>query len=719
MLALLYHNTREYFLLVDRELKVRMYNRTTWEQVKLHMGFEIARGIPVLQFSEPARHKELLELYEDVLRGEARETYVDVTSQHDGVLHSLHNFFLPARDESGEIVAVMIIAHDISDLKRTERALSRSEEQWRFALEGSNLGLWDRDLSDNKIYFSPSYHRLYGFPEGSLRTDAKELTERIHPADAAIVDAALKRHISGETSMYEATFRIRDAQDQYRWIQARGMIVSRDESGRPLRMIGTHADVTAAIEAEKRLQLSEQKYRLLFDSNPLPCLIVEAGSLEVLRCNAEATRVYSNGGSPIGRSLYELWRGDQSGSELKRRLDLPRSLPQRMTWHYQDDGRHVHIEVYSELIQYDDREARLILVKDITEQIDAEIALHRSHERYVLATRATSDALYDWDLKHNELHWGEGLLTLFGYELDELNIDGWEAAIHPDERRKVTASLDELLQNRERDFWKFEYRFRGKDGRYRNVLDRCYVLRNASGVATRMIGAMQDITEQKEQERALLQSELDRQKQISQATIETQERERSDIGKELHDNVNQLLTTTKLYLDLAMSNTALREELLQKSSKNVITVINEIRQLSRSLMNPSLGDLGLLEAIQDLAESVQLTRRLEVTVEADPAVETLLLETQKLAIFRILQEAINNVLRHAKAAQLRIRLSAENGNVVLRVQDDGIGFEPVQVKKGAGLRNMENRVYLANGTLLVESTPGRGCTLIVQLPMKT
>src|SRR5690606_21033921 len=103
-------------------------------------------------------------------------------------------------------------------------------------------------------------------------------------------------------------------------------------------------------------------------------------------------------------------------------------------------------------------------------------------------------------------------------------------------------------------------------------------------------------TERKRLEQELLQNELEKQKAINQATVDTQEAERSEIGKELHDNVNQVLTTTKLYLDLAMSSPELKDELIIKSNKNIINVINEIRQLSRSLMDPSIGDLGLIDS---------------------------------------------------------------------------------------------------------------------------
>src|SRR5687767_4638208 len=168
----------------------------------------------------------------------------------------------------------------------------------------------------------------------------------------------------------------------------------------------------------------------------------------------------------------------------------------------------------------------------------------------------------------------------------------------------------------------------------------------------------------------MLKRELEKQKLIGQATIDTQEQERSEIGKELHDNVNQVLTTTKLYLDLSISNEELKDELIIKSSKNVIYVINEIRQLSRSLMNPSLGDLGLIESVNELIDNINLTGRLKASLIANPALDNSLKENQKLMIYRIIQEAINNALKHANAQNVIITIKEIRQWVEIIIEDD-------------------------------------------------
>ena len=232
-----------------------------------------------------------------------------------------------------------------------------------------------------------------------------------------------------------------------------------------------------------------------------------------------------------------------------------------------------------------------------------------------------------------------------------------------------------------------------------------------------MIGAAQDVTDRKKLEHELLQKELDRQKSISQATIDTQEEERSQIRKELHDNVNQVLTTTKLYLDLSLSSPELKDELIKKSSKNIIYVINEIRQLSRSLMDPSIGDLGLIDSINDLVDNINITRKLHVSLSANSELEKLLAENQKLTVFRIIQEAMNNTLKYAQATTVNIRIRQVGEEAELQIVDDGKGFNPETVKKGAGLKNIQNRVYLTNGRLTIDSAPGKGCKIVINFPI--
>jgi PAS domain S-box-containing protein len=334
--------------------------------------------------------------------------------------------------------------------------------------------------------------------------------------------------------------------------------------------------------------------------------------------------------------------------------------------------------------------------------------------------KATHDLIWDWDLEKNIIYRDEeGLKTVYGINDNETikTSEEWIKRIHPDDRLRVKKVIEEIISSQHRNTFDVEYRFKKENGTFSSVYDRGMIIRNKDGKSIRMIGAAQDITERKEMEQELLQNELESQKAINQATVDTQEQERSEIGKELHDNVNQVLTTTKLYLDLALSNPELKDELIHKSSKNIIGVINEIRQLSRSLMDPSIGDLGLIDSINDLIESINLTRKLHVSLKVDKEIELILDKNHKLTIFRIIQEALNNAIKHAKATGVAIQLGSAQNSISLIIQDDGIGFDPDNVKKGVGLKNIQNRIYLINGTHSITSAPDKGCIIKIKFPI--
>jgi PAS domain S-box-containing protein len=361
-------------------------------------------------------------------------------------------------------------------------------------------------------------------------------------------------------------------------------------------------------------------------------------------------------------------------------------------------------------------------IQDITDKKLKERQLTESNERFDAVLKATNDLIWDWNIESDNFYRDpDGLRKVYGVanDADIKSIYTWLKRIHPEDGPHVQNIINDILHSTDQDTFEVEYRFKRDDNRYNFVYDRGIIKRNAEGRPIRMIGAAQNITERKRLEMQLLKKELDKQKLISQATIETQEQERSEISKELHDNVNQVLTTTKLYLDLSISNPEMKDELILKSTKNIIYVINEIRQLSRSLMNPSLGDLGLIESINELIENINLTGRLKARLQAAPILDEILSENQKLMVYRIVQEAINNALKHAKAQNVTIKLADNEQWIELFIEDDGIGFNFDTIKKGSGLKHIQNRVYLANGTLNVNSAPGTGCSIMINFPKHT
>jgi len=242
---------------------------------------------------------------------------------------------------------------------------------------------------------------------------------------------------------------------------------------------------------------------------------------------------------------------------------------------------------------------------------------------------------------------------------------------------------------------------------------------NENGEVRYIVSSFINITERKKLEQKLLSEQISHQKQVTQATLDAQEAERREIGKELHDNIGQQLTTIKLFLDMAKSNaTDSGVEMINMALKSVMDVINEIRFMSRSLIPHTLKDLGLVDSIMELTDSFSLAQSLTIHFDCKAFKEDRIPENQKLTLFRIVQEQLNNIVKHAAAKNIHIHLkNAVQNAVVLEINDDGQGFDPQTVQKGLGFTNICNRAELFGGKGEVVSIPGQGCYVKVTMPV--
>jgi signal transduction histidine kinase len=217
-----------------------------------------------------------------------------------------------------------------------------------------------------------------------------------------------------------------------------------------------------------------------------------------------------------------------------------------------------------------------------------------------------------------------------------------------------------------------------------------------------------------EQER--LEQSIQEQKKITRAVITAQERERNSIGRELHDNVNQLLASTRMCLSTAKLTPAGKEEFVDKSIRLVDATIFEIRVLSRKHVTPLKG-FDLKEQIQSLIKIMEEGIGFRISFEYELPEKPELQNDLKLNIYRIIQEKLNNVYKHASASKVQIKIYAEDKQINIRISDNGIGFDLALKKNGVGIVNIINRVESFNGKVNFETRPGVGCTLDIRIPM--
>jgi two-component system, NarL family, sensor histidine kinase UhpB len=227
-----------------------------------------------------------------------------------------------------------------------------------------------------------------------------------------------------------------------------------------------------------------------------------------------------------------------------------------------------------------------------------------------------------------------------------------------------------------------------------------------------------DITEKLRAEAELAQQRTLQQKMNTEIGIKAQEKEREEIGKELHDNICQIMATAKLYLEFAMKKRGFRSEELEKSRENINLTISEIRKLSHTLVAPSLRNFTLIQVIQRLLGDIQATSSLQPELITENYEENAMDHNMKLMFYRIAQEQMNNILKHSKASKAIVKISITDNDICLSIKDDGAGFDTGKISTGIGLRNMTNRVNFYDGTIQIGSSPGKGCILEVTIPVK-
>lgn len=326
-----------------------------------------------------------------------------------------------------------------------------------------------------------------------------------------------------------------------------------------------------------------------------------------------------------------------------------------------------------------------------------------------------SDVVISTDLDYAIKSWNRAAEDLFGYKASEVL----------DRTIREVVDYDFLTDSRE-TAWKELKR----EGKWKGVMmlkrdDRDLFLECSSscikGPDDQLMGYVsiyRDITWQKDLEKMMVEEEVRKKREIIKAIMEAQEKERKEISSELHDNVNQILTTCKLLLEIARNNPA-DARFIDGCYQNIQMVIEEIRNISHNLTPYTLKDLGLAAALHDMVQKINQSDKLSIRLLSFQNLEEEHISPDiKLAVFRIIQEKINNVLKHSQATELSINLTVYEGRISLVLTDNGRGFDEKVVKKGMGLNNIQNRVEYYKGSFELKTAPGEGCELRIELPCK-
>jgi PAS domain S-box-containing protein len=345
-----------------------------------------------------------------------------------------------------------------------------------------------------------------------------------------------------------------------------------------------------------------------------------------------------------------------------------------------------------------------------------------AHHQRLMQQAEQIACLGSWesDLKAGGALWSDELYRIFGYEKAAMpTLEQQLALIHPDDKEYVIANIQNTI-NGNGDF-DIEHRIIRPDGTIRILHSQGQLIRDHLGEPEKLVGVLHDITDQKQaeeqlrqQEKRLAEERVNHQRQIARATINTQEHERSEIGKELHDNVNQILASAKLFLSSPFLEGDERELFTNKAAEHIHMAIEEIRKLSKSLVSPSAADLGIIETINDMIGDIKWAQKIEVCFNHGGIDETKLDYGLKLTIYRIVQEQLTNILKYAEASKINISIKKQGKKITLIISDNGKGFDPSTKRKGIGFNNIINRADVFNGKVDIQAAPGKGCTVKVE-----
>ncbi|MEP6952390.1 MAG: PAS domain S-box protein [Ginsengibacter sp.] len=476
------------------------------------------------------------------------------------------------------------------------------------------------------------------------------------------------------------------------------------------------------IKTEQELKTAHERLVFHLENSPLGYiewddkLLIRSLSKkaeEIFGWNLEEYKDYQKAGfSPV--YIEDKPRVEEMARQLVNGTIERNKVQQR---NYTSDGRVIWCEWFNSVLKNEEGKVITImsLVEDITEQKKAQETLINNELRFREFFETAPEALFVVDPETKIfVDYNENALKLVKCSATELlkkSPEGISPRFQPGGKRSRGKLAEYIMRTMKGERPIFDWVIHDANGKNIFCEVRLSLLTNAARPLIRI--SVLDITERVLLETKLVEEKLKKQQEITDAVITAQERERSFLGEELHDNINQILATSKLYLDLAVASDSLRKDLMTDCRNFTITAMEEIRKLSRSLLPPSLGEMSLGEALSELIDNIRQADKLHFIKEWSEIDESLLNENLSLVIFRIVQEQLNNVLKHAEAKTVVIGLKQEAEMLQLKIKDDGKGFDTSEKRKGIGLKNILSRADLFKGEVIINSEPGQGCELTV------
>ncbi|MEW6387061.1 MAG: PAS domain S-box protein [Thermodesulfobacteriota bacterium] len=407
--------------------------------------------------------------------------------------------------------ARLVLANNITERRRAEEALRESEERFKFVLEGSQLGFWDWNINTGEVKRNERWAEMLGYTLEEIEFSTSQWSDLLHPDDRAGAWKSIQDHLEGRTAMHEMEYRLRTKDGRYKWVLDRARITARDPQGRPLRMSGTHNDITERKQAEELLRQEKNFSDAIIDSLPgIFYLFDESGKF--IRWNQRFEEV-------AGYSEAEMAALHPLAFFTEEERELIAGKIQKVFAEGEAEAEAFFVTKSGEKIPYYFTGLRTVVADtpyllglgiDITARRQAKEALRESEERYRRITGAVTDYIYtvmveDGQAVHTE-H-SPPCVAVTGYTSEEFAADPflWVNMVLEEDRDLVRRHAARLLAGE--DPGPIEHRLRRKDGAVRWVSNMPVLHRDASGRLISYDGLVSDITARKLAEEALRESE--------------------------------------------------------------------------------------------------------------------------------------------------------------------------------------------------------------------
>jgi PAS domain S-box-containing protein len=608
-------------------------------------------------------------------------------------------------------------ATDADSPSLREAELGKAYTLLHLALEAGRSVAWDWNVKTGRDSWFGDLQTVFGIASTSYVGHVEDFRRRVYAQDRELVWRAVKHAMENRVT-YLAEFRVVHPDGSLRWLAAQGRFYY-SSGGEPERMLGIGVDITERKSAEETLRRQDLE---LAEAQRL-------AGVGTWRWNAEddsvrwSDELYRVIGRDPRLPAINLWENSrlftlESGERLRHavrntlRSAEPFELDLEMT---PPDGSARWVTARGETQH--DSEGRISglrgTLQDITERRRSEQALRESEERLRLAAQAGRMYAFEWDPQSDVVVRSAEFTHLLGAPSESPTTTRAEILrmVHPDDLEKFLAATRAC--NPENPTYQAQYRRLCPDGSLIWLEKTGHAFFNPDGALQKVVGMVVDITERKRAEEAL--------SAFGRRLIEAQEAERARIARNLHDDVGQRFAVILATLDQLRQHTSAFGESAGSQfddlRKQIVEVSRGVNSLSHELHSASLRHLGMARAMRDLCREISEKQKVEITFSSENVPDAIPQESA-LCLFRILQEALRNAVKHSQTRDFTVDVRGTPNAILLQVRDSGVGFEPEQATNGHGLGlvSMQERLKLVNGELTVDSRPGCGATIRARVP---